>query len=176
MMNLNPTTPPPKLPYTETVVPIAQPKARQIQSAGLPFSPTIASGSVKTSIPKPSSTALKSQENCSKNSQKMTDDAVKHSSTMELDRDFICEDQTYLDSHEVIEDLQNRLKDFDVPASMRGEKGQKSDGHNQALLENSIKVLRKSAQSLVDRGEAKDLKTAYKKLVGVLDKYDDLAL
>ena len=59
---------------------------------------------------------------------------------------------------------------------MRGEKGQKSDGHNQALLENSIKVLRKSAQSLVDRGEANDLKTALNRGVTMyLDYAEDQA-
>jgi hypothetical protein len=136
---------------------------------------------IKKNLPSPSPSEITTQEQTRNTIQKIVSDTASRISrtTVQLDQHFVCDEKTYNQSLKLLNNLQKRAEDFDTAAFIRGEKGQKSDPHhviqqNTAILNDMKEQLRAKAEDLVNKDEAQDLLAAYKKLVGIIDRYDDM--
>lgn len=149
-----------------------------------PFQPVIGQGiPAKEKVTPPSSDTLDTQKQTTASCQKMAHSAIDqaHGATLEeLDQDYVCSDETYNTSESFINDLQKGAHKFDTPTFIRGEKGQSSElnttiAQNREILNNTRDVFKTKAQAMVNNGETKDLNTAYKQLVAIIDKHDELS-
>lgn len=171
-----------QIPETSTVPDKAntQEKSKPLSVEGSPISPVLGPPvPVKENLPCPSSDIQKNQESVNSNAKKMVESVAdqSHSSTANLDPNFVCDEETYNQNLNLLNQLQEQTENFDVPAHIRGEKGQSPEEgplqQNKEILTSVTDSLKTQAHELVDNGKVTDLAMAYKKLVGSVDKYDE---
>jgi hypothetical protein len=123
-------------------------------------------------IPKPQKTLQKTLSE-SKQADKATPSSASKLN-LPLDSQFICGDHIFQEHAQLIKNLQKMTEGFDLHSFVQGKIGQEtSSGNvitgNTNILNRLTDVYKITAQRLVMDGHAKDLDSAYKILVGVLD-------
>lgn len=123
--------------------------------------------SIKQQIPALSDPA---SEKTAEETKKMLESAdhLIHGTTEKLDQDYICTEKSYNDSLAFIQTLQELIEYFNVSEFVSGVENKR----NEEILAAATYSMKLNAMRFLINGEAKDLNTAYKKLVGVLDRYD----
>lgn len=102
-----------------------------------------------------------------------------------VDSSFICSDEIYHTTKNKIEQLLEQTNDFDVSAFLRGTQEQDAFtlNKNESLFQEAVDRLTSTAAEIAKQITPKDppiaaadiTQLAYKQLLGVLDKYDQLA-
>lgn len=95
-------------------------------------------------------------------------DHLIHGTTEKLDQDYICTEKSYNDSLAFIQTLQELIEYINISEFVSGVENKR----NEEILAAATNSMRLNAMRFLLNGEAKDLNTANKKLVGVLDRYD----
>lgn len=94
-----------------------------------------------------------------------------------LDFNFVCDAPTFQANIPFLQGQISNLKDFDVPGFLMGRKGRDplTTGAIDALLGQAVDDVRKKAVE-ISKSKEIPLEKAYKLLVGVVDRYDDISL
>jgi|GEM_PF-4949259 len=129
-------------------------------------------------IPAAESSIKKEPKNALKDRMEKNSELYKaNRSKYEIDQTFVCSDSDFqLKSSQVKNGLQI-TENFDLRSFLQGEKGRNpnpdpNEPNNDEILKKSIEFLKKEVGELATANNS-ELKAAYKKFIGILDRYDD---